>query len=363
MAMLALIWWLSAALAILAIVWMAWLILARLMDERAQARRHQGRQQLQGAFMAIVRGQADIRRIGAGSARLAAARNPDLIAEVLLEFLSLVKGPERERLLLALRACGLEVVLLRYLPQAAATEHYACVEALVAFPSDATVMALRRIAMSGASIDFRATAFRTLIALGHPPSLAELLGNMGGDNARQGGSFLDVVRKIGISDLEGAVAALSDPQLPGLVQAVLIEAIAAHREYQIIPLLDAKAADEVEPVRVAAIRAMGMLRHPACWPFIERALTDPSAEVRAVACKTAGLSAFRQAIPALGRCLSDSDWLVRFEAAEALIALGQAGVAELRHASAGTDDRAVRAASMALSEHGLADAEEEGEAA
>lgn len=359
MVSLTLIWWSSVVLATLAIVWMGWLIIARLLGERRQLQRQQGRRELQGVFMAIMRGHADVHRLGAGRTRLRSARDLDLIAEVLLEFLALVKGAERDQLAAALRACGLAAALRRYLPRAAALEQYACVEALVAFPSDETVAALHRVAISGASIDFRTTAFRTLIELGHPPILTELLGGMGTGNMQQGASFLDVVRRIGVNDLEGSVAALSDPKLPIMVQAVLIEAIAAHREYQIIPLLDAKASDRAVPVRVAAIRAMGTLRHPACWSIIERALADPSAEVRAVACKTAGLSAFQQAIPVLARCLSDPDWLVRFEAAEACIALGQAGVAALRHASAGDEDRAARAASMALSEHGLADEEEE----
>ena len=63
---------------------------------------------------------------------------------------------------------------------------------------------------------------------------------------------------------------------------------------------------------------------------VRRLLRDPAWEVRAQAAKALGRSQALAAIPALAEALSDSTFWVRQNSAEALGALGPAGLAQLQ---------------------------------
>src|SRR5690242_11189276 len=98
---LMLIWSVSLVLAAAAVVWMACLIIARMLRGRAEARREADRRLIQGAFLDILAGSGDA--VG----RLRGVRSrARVMAESLLDVIALVRGAERERLISALQEFG-----------------------------------------------------------------------------------------------------------------------------------------------------------------------------------------------------------------------------------------------------------------
>ena len=254
MSPLLLIWSTSLALAGAALIWMAGLIVGRLLRERAEGSRERDKTAIQSAFLDIMSGSGDaigrLRRVQ-GRARL--------MAETLLELISLVRGEERDRLISALAAFNIDHV-------------------------------------------FRHRLFR--------------------------GSFA------------GRIAAA--------------EALGGSGDYRALePLCLATRAPDLE-LRIACIRALGMLGHPGAETAVLAGLSDKVWMVRSAACESAGRIGLRAAIPLLAHQLRDEVWWVRFRAGEALAALGDTGREQLQRVAASGDDLSRRAASMVLAERGLA---------
>lgn len=98
-------------------------------------------------------------------------------------------------------------------------------------------------------------------------------------------------------------------------------------------LVDNVGAGDLE-VRISALRALGRLGVPhAAGPVIACLSPDEEAPLRAVAARALGTLGDPQAAPALGACLSDPEYWVAHNSAEALAALGPAGLAELERAA------------------------------
>jgi HEAT repeat protein len=106
-------------------------------------------------------------------------------------------------------------------------------------------------------------------------------------------------------------------------------------------------------LRIACIRALGVLAHPAAEPAVIAGLSDQAWEVRAASAEAAGRIGLVSAAPLLVQALADGVWWVRFRSGEALSALGEKGVASLRLAAGVDQDVVRRAASLALAERGV----------
>jgi len=110
-------------------------------------------------------------------------------------------------------------------------------------------------------------------------------------------------------------------------------------------------------VRISAVRALGRLGVPqATGPMIACLSPDEETSLRAVAARALGVLGDPQAAPALAACLSDPEYWVAHNSADALAALGLAGVAELERA-AGAGGSGAGHAREALARHALAHGE------
>lgn len=95
------------------------------------------------------------------------------------------------------------------------------------------------------------------------------------------------------------------------------------------PLSDLSgSADDV--VAVAAVEALGELGHPLAGAAVLHALYADNPRVRLTACRAAAQLRLTGLIDALTDCLDDPDWDVRFEASQALVSIGSAGLTRLR---------------------------------
>ena len=95
-------------------------------------------------------------------------------------------------------------------------------------------------------------------------------------------------------------------------------------------------------LRVAAARALGLLRAAPRVPELCGALRDPEWPVRAQAARSLGRLGAPQAVGALGARLEDRAWWVRRHAAYALAVLGEDGRAELERIRGASPDRYAR---------------------
>jgi HEAT repeat protein len=195
---------------------------------------------------------------------------------------------------------------------------------------------------------------RSLIEIGAPPALREVLADLSGRRASDSLLYLPLTARLVADDLMTALRAFGDPQVAGEARVVLAEALGASGDYRALSALCIAArAPDVE-LRIAAIRALAALEHPAAEQTILAGLRDPVWMVRSASCEAAGRIGLQSAIPWLEEQLEDPVWWVRFRAGEALAALGKAGQDRLRAMAASGGDLSRRTASMVLAERGLA---------
>lgn len=348
MSELLLIWSVSIVLAAAAILWMASLIIARVLREREEQARERDRQLIQQAFLDIMAGSGD----AVGRLRGVQGR-ARVMAEALLGVLALVRGGERERLISALQAFGVDRILGRRLSRGSVAGRLAAAEALSSFSGQEVVAALRQALGHASAAELRVGLMRSLSDLGEPPSLDEALDDLKGRRASDSLLYLPLIARLVAADPMAALRLFGDARLVDEARAILAVALGGSGDYRALePLCLAAGAPDVE-LRIAAIRGLSALGHPSCEATVLAAMADSVWAVRAAACEASGRVGLRAAVPHLAAQLDDPVWWVRFRAGEAMAALGEGGRERLVRVAAEGGDLARRTASMVLAERGL----------
>lgn len=326
------------------------LILMRLARARADRRRSADQARVRGLFLEIIAGEAE------AEAHLKPfRRRARLMAEALLEVVGLIRGADRERLVDCLARQGVTDRLRRRLSRGRKAGRIAAAEALAVFPDVQTVEALQAALRRARDGDVRVAILTTLLDLEAAPPLRTLLADIAAEGLQGSWLYEPIVRRAAAEAPTEALTAFSDPRLAGDTRAVLANALGAAGDYRAIEALMRGATKGALELRIASIRALGLLRHPAAEPALRAALIDPAWEVRSAACEAAGRIGLVQTTPQLVEALGDPAWWVRFRAGEALTVLGEKGVAALRLAARVDHDAVRRAASLALAERGLSE--------
>lgn len=350
MTSLMLIWSVSWALAAAAVLWMIGLIVARVIRERIENRRERDRQLIHRAFLDILAGSGDAVGYLSGVRRRAR-----VMAESLLDVVALVRGAERERLISALQAFGIDEVFRCRLFRGSIAGRMAAAEVLSIFPGPDGKESLRRALDEARPAELRVGLMSSLIDLGAPPSLEEVLADLSGLKASDSLLYLPLIARLVAGDPMTALRAFGDASVTGEARIILAEALGASGDYRALaPLCAAARAPDVE-LRIACIRGLTTLGHPAAGPTILNAMSDPAWFVRVASCEAAGRIGLQQAVPRLAALLEDEVWWVRFRAGEALAALGETGRQRLAQLAASGDDLSRRTAAIVLAERGLAE--------
>lgn len=346
---LTVIWVLAVALCAAALLWMAGLILLRLRHARRTARRRADRSRVEAALVGILQGAG----AAEGALRPYAGR-ARLMAETLLEFMGLVRGADRERVLEVLAGLGVPATLRARLRRGSLAGRMASAEALSVFPSPETEAALDAAASEGAPAAFRLAALRSLDQLGEGVPLRRLLAELEAGRLRPTPVVGELVRSIVARRPQAAVRELRAGAAHEAVQAMLVEGLGASGDYGALgPLLEVATAPSAE-VRAAVQAALGRLMHPAAAGAVAAGLEDPAPQVRAAAAQAAGDARFMGLAAALEARLADPAWRVRHLAAAALVRLGEEGRERLRRAAAQGGGEGAQTAVLVLAEEGLA---------
>lgn len=348
MNLLILLWWSSLFLAVLALGWMAGLIVARLFREHNEARRQADREMLRAAYLAIMSGTGD------ATVLLKPFRERSrLLAESLLDVLGLVRGAERDRLVASLVDAGVADRLRSRLTRGSRTGRLAAAEALSVFPSPQTRKSLRALHLGSNDPEIRIASVRSLIDIGDPPRAQDLIADLDGKADRDSLLYAPVLRRLAVDAPDDALETLMLPGLSVAACTVMIEAVGASGDYRALPTLLLLTAAPEPVLRMAAVRALGVLAHPSSADTIAIALVDDAWDVRAEAAMAAGRVGGSALVQTLSLLLDDPVWWVRFRAAEALGKMGDLGVDALRMAASSPADITRRSASLARAERTL----------
>lgn len=341
------LWLVSWVLAGCALVWMTALVLARLWRGFFGGRRADQIEGIERAYLGLMREE-----VGALEALAPYRGKASLLAETLLRILDVVRGGERERLVLGLTAFGLDRLLYKDAERGDPTTRLSRVEALGLFPNPATEAVLRRVSRQSRG-EVRLAAARALVSMGAQGDLVELISDMARRGEPWSGSMGEVLRLLAEQQPADCAVLFARSDLPDPVRAMLAEALGNGGDYGNLVGL-AEAAVRARPVvRAASVRALGRMMHPGCAPVLEWALRDPDWQVRGAAARAAGdIGLVDLAYPLAAR-LADPVWSVSFQAADALARLGSSGLSILREAAREGSDAAARVASLTLAERGL----------
>lgn len=348
MSLLGFLWWGSIVLGAAALAWMVWLIAARLVRARRDARLGLDQARMRRLFLEIMDGHVDAARQLNGPSRRAR-----LTAEAILDIAGLVRGHERERLTSALAGLGVEDRLRRRLRRGSRAGRIAAAEALAVFPNPANAAALRQALAVARDPEFRVAALNALLALDQAPPLWDLLADVSSRGLQDSLLYESVVRAMVARSPDQALTVFRDPAASVVMRTIVADALGRSGDYRAVPALMAAFPEADLELRIACIRALGVLAHPAAEPAVIAGLSDQAWEVRAASAEAAGRIGLVSAAPLLVQALADGVWWVRFRSGEALSALGEKGVASLRLAAGVDQDVVRRAASLALAERGV----------
>ncbi len=321
------LWWSSLVMVDAVIAGMGWLVVARILRGRTQARRAADRQAIMNAYLALLRGEE-----GRAACLGPYLTRSGLLAETFLEVLALVRGIERDRLVSALSRLDVDGRFRTGLTRGDPEGRLACAEALAAFPSEETREALERMAEVTTGSD-RFIVLRSLLELGAPSCVERLLVALSAPNEVGSSLCGNLLCQFANKHTTEIAKALDDRASPPAARAVLAEALGFAGDYAMAPRLILAAADPDAGIRAGAVRGLGHLGHPFGGRAVAAALCDPEWTVRAEGLNAAARIGLRDLIPSITERLQDDVWWVRFRAAEALSTLGQGRLRALKLAA------------------------------
>jgi len=209
MNLLLVLWWSSLAMAAAALVWMSALVAARVRRARKDTRRAHERRLVQTACLAIAGGTGD------AVASLKPVRGrARLLAESLIEFLAIVRGAERDRLVSAFQAMAIDETFRQRLFHGSKAGRMASAEVLSAFPGGPTVAALNRLLQINQDPEVRVAAVKALIDLDAPPSILTLLEDMRRRGVSDSLLYLPLVRRLAVHEPDLSLIHISEPTRP-----------------------------------------------------------------------------------------------------------------------------------------------------
>lgn len=345
MSALLLIWTLSLVLASAAVLVMAVLVVLRLVTTWQH-----------GRHLAARRGLAPLLLGGGEIAPEALRRIPDhVVTDLSLDLIQLVRGAERDAFIANATRLGVPARLARRMRSGSPRNRAIALQGIAQFDHPEARAALHR-ALDDRNRDIRLAAAQALAAKGEPLDPQDLVRRLELGINQSSRITISLFQAIAETRPDEIKALVLQPEQNLDVRIAAIEALAATGDYSLVPViaeLALAAADGSEELP-RYLHALGKLGHPSGSRAVLAGLSSESMAARAAAARAAGRIAITDSAGRLAELLNDREWWVRFRAAEALIEIGEPGIAKLRDAATGGYGPARDAAATMLAERGLA---------
>ena len=348
---LVIIWQVAFVLIVLSLVWMATLVLLRIVRTQKKSYFSHLRQKITEAMAAILwdeTGQAVIEDRSLWKSQM--------VPEVFLDFVALVRGEERDRLVRRLERNRVDDDMRRLLRHPRKFVRFAALEALAYFPGLPTAKSVDSLIERSLSPELRVAGMRTLVEIKSYPAVPDVMAEI---TKLNGGSrsLHAVLSKLALHRLRDVLAYLDRPDITDNERAALLRALGSSADYAVMDRLTYALEHGSAMIRAAALEGLARLEHPEAAPSIARCLKDNDWSVRAGAVRALREMSFDGYADDIAALLSDPAWMVQFEAAQALSQMGAIGRNLLEvSARAIGDEAASRTASLALAELSAAEA-------
>ena len=248
-------------------------------------------------------------------------QNPRIAIDLLSEMSELIRGENRDHVLLLYRKAGIEQWLFRQLRSGRTEQRRLAADTLRLFPADTAIAALTA-AFDDRDPEVRLTAALSLAKLDALPSVSTLVTKLVEPTRQQSLLLHRLIESIAVNRpyevLELARGTFGQPFL----RPVAISALAKAGHLELSKVIGDYILDSDAEVRAAALAAAASLGDFGAKDHVKLALGDPVRFVRVRAIDAARRLELTELIPQLVPLLHDEDWWVRFRAGEALMELG-----------------------------------------
>ena len=335
------LWSASLLLCLSGVVALLLLIVVRVFSARTARSRERVRRRL---VPLLLGGERSAQRLAGAELRFA--------TNLTVELAEFMRGTDRAELLTVATALGVPDLLYKRARSRTAQDRLTAIEALALFDDHASAV---EHALDDSNPHVRLGAALALSARGEAPDLLQLARKLQIGDVENSLLLISLMGDIAGHDPAAVRTLLTDASVPDAAKVAAIDAL-ADSGYSHAPLLTELAANpggdpELKP---RIFRALGRTGHPVGAKVIEAGLASEDWRIRAACAEAAGQIALRRLAGVLGTLLCDEQWWVRFRAGEALLRLGEPGIAVMRQAVAGSEALAARAAKTLLAERAVA---------
>ncbi|HET9426811.1 MAG TPA: HEAT repeat domain-containing protein [Allosphingosinicella sp.] len=253
-------------------------------------------------------------------------RADDLLVELTVELIQLVRGSDRERFVERAVELGVPQRLRHHLGSGVPRLRQMAAEALAPFHDAASTDSLLA-ALGDSNPDVRLTAALSLAQSGRSPPVAELVDRLKIGTDERSLLTISLFKDLAEQCPEQLEALLGDAGSPSGARMAAAQALAHAGRYPAVPRIAGMILrEEASPDDVPRLlRALGVLAHPAAEDAVRFALGSNSPRIRAAAAEAAGRIGLTQLTGKLVEALSDQVHAVRFHAGGALASFGGAG--------------------------------------
>lgn len=267
--------------------------------------------------------------------------------DVLLEYMAVVAGDERDLLHRLAIESGLRARLIRGAQRGWSRERRAHAAGHLASLADPATAPVLRVLLVDRVAEVRLHAAHGLALIGEIEAAPQVVARMTSETPWTAARMADALVVFGPDAVPALCDQLMGQDLPVHTTALVVRSLGLIGDLRAEPTLLAFLSSRDAELRIAACSAIGKSGSPASVPPLIRALGDEDWRVRARAAAALGGLADPRAVQPLYDVLSDRAWWVRQNAAEALAQL-PGGLGTLAAAGNHDDPYARDAASLQL---------------
>jgi HEAT repeat protein len=278
-------------------------------------------------------------------------RDTDLLAILMIDYLSVLRGAERERLAGLAEESGL---VRKYFSRLRARNRWRkarAAENLGYFGGPGAVGPLTEL-LSHQDETVRAVAARALARIGTPDAAGALARTLNDPSELTRMRMAENLERIGPLATEPLLEALEngDPRAQVFAARILGNLRAAEAGPS---LRRAMIGGSLTDVRAQAALALGRIGNPEDVPALKEAAGDEDWPVRAQTANALGMIGDLSTVPTLQKLSVDGEWWVRLNASRSLANIGPAGERALAEILEGDDSFARERAAATLEERGI----------